>query len=84
MTIIDVRSKAEFNQQRVKGAVRFDVERIAAGEMPDVPKDEEIILYCRSGARSNAAQHIMAANGFTNVSSGGGLAQMSVRGHKLA
>ena len=30
-------------------------------------KDEEIVLQCRSGARSGMAQSIMQANGFQNV-----------------
>lgn len=83
MIAIDTRSKAEFDQEHVEGAVWFDVMRMAGGEMPDVPKDEEIVLYCRSGARSTTAMHIMRANGFTNVTSAGGLAQMATRGFKI-
>ncbi len=30
-------------------------------------KNDEIVLHCRSGARSGQAQAIMQANGFTNV-----------------
>ncbi|MBU6340990.1 MAG: rhodanese-like domain-containing protein [Bacteroidetes bacterium] len=30
-------------------------------------KNEEIVLHCRSGARSGMAQSILQANGFTNV-----------------
>lgn len=83
MIIIDVRSKPEFKSGHVDGALYFNVERIAAGEMPDVPKDEEIVLYCRSGARSSAAMYIMKQHGFTNVKSGGGLTQMAMHGHKI-
>jgi phage shock protein E len=83
MTIIDVRSKQEFENDHVEGAMWFDVERLAAGEMPDVPKDEEVVLYCRSGARSNVAMHLMQHNGFTHVSSGGGLTQMAMQGHTI-
>ncbi|CAN5422337.1 hypothetical protein BH09PAT4_BH09PAT4_02780 [soil metagenome] len=83
MTIIDVRSKGEFKQEHVKGAMWLDVERIAAGETPDVPKDEQIVLYCRSGARSSVAAHLLQAKGFANATSGGGLAQMSMHGYKI-
>ncbi|MFA5004430.1 MAG: rhodanese-like domain-containing protein [Candidatus Saccharimonadales bacterium] len=83
MKVIDVRSKSEYDRQHVNGALWFDVERIAAGEMPDVPRDEEIVLYCRSGARSSAAMYIMQQHGFTNVTSGGGLANMAARGYEL-
>lgn len=83
MTIIDVRSKSEFKQEHVKGALWLDVEQIAAGETPDVPKDEQIILYCRSGARSSVAAHMLQAKGFTKAVSGGGLSTMSMSGHKV-
>lgn len=83
MKIIDVRSKQEFDQEHVKDALWFDVQRIAQGEMPAVPKDEEIILYCRSGARSATAMHLMRAQGFTNVTSGGGLGSMAARGFEI-
>jgi phage shock protein E len=83
MTIIDVRSKGEFKQEHVKGALWLDVERIAAGETPDVPKDEQIILYCRSGARSSVAAHMLQAKGFAKAVSGGGLSTMAMAGHKI-
>ncbi len=33
----------------------------------DEHKNDEIIVHCRSGARSGQAQAMMQANGFTNV-----------------
>lgn len=33
----------------------------------DDHKDEEVVLHCRSGARSGMAQGMLQANGFTNV-----------------
>lgn len=83
MKIIDVRSKPEFDSQHVEGALWFDVDRIAAGKMPDAAKDEEIVLYCRSGARSDVAAYIMQSHGFTNVRSGGGLAKMAAAGYRI-
>lgn len=84
MIVIDVRSEEEFNQEHVDGAMWFDVEKIAAGEMPDVPKNEQIVLYCRSGARSSVAAHLLQAKGFVNVTSGGGLGHMAARGFKIS
>ena len=83
MTIIDVRSRPEYEQGHVENAIWFDVEDMASGNMPDLPKDEEIILYCRSGARSSAAVHIMKEHGFGNLRSGGGLGQMAARGYRI-
>lgn len=84
MIVIDVRSKGEYKQEHVKGALWLDVERIAAGEMPDVPKDAQIVLYCRSGARSSMAAHLLQVKGFANAISGGGLGHMAARGFKIS
>ena len=83
MIVVDVRSKSEFDMAHVDGALWMDVSDIVAGKLPDVPKDEEIVLYCRSGARSSAAMHILKEQGFTNARSGGGLAQMAMAGHSI-
>lgn len=83
MVIIDVRTKEEFAQQRVKGAIWFDAMRIARGEVPDINTDEEVVLYCRSGARSSTAMHMLKAKGFTNVTSGGGLGSMAAHGFEI-
>lgn len=83
MKIIDVRSKQEYDQQHVEGALWFDVERLIAGELPPVDTDEELILYCRSGARSTMAKHLLESKGYTNVTSGGGLGHMAARGFNV-
>lgn len=36
------------------------------GELAD-HKNDEIVVHCRSGARSGMAKQILVANGFTNV-----------------
>lgn len=84
MTIIDVRSKQEYDQQHVDGALWFDVESLIAGQLPPVDKQEEITLYCRSGARSNMAKQLLERHGFSHVANGGGLSHMAMLGHKLA
>lgn len=81
MVIIDVRSKEEYERSHIKTAKWFDVERIIHGEMPIAKKDEEIVLYCRTGARSTAAMYKMRAAGFRNVANGGGLADMAAKGY---
>lgn len=37
--------------------------------IPDLEehKDDEIIIHCRSGMRSNTAKHILISHGFSNV-----------------
>lgn len=71
-------SGEEFNFYDVREEYEFENDNLGAtliplGEFPDhldelrALKDEEIIIHCRSGARSGNAQKFLQANGFTNV-----------------
>ena len=73
MQIIDVRTKEEFEEEAVAGAMNLPVEQIMEGKMPELPKDTEIGLYCRSGGRAGRAKTLLIQNGFTNVTNLGGL-----------
>jgi rhodanese-related sulfurtransferase len=42
-------------------------------ETANIPKDRTVIVYCRSGARSNNAAAYLASQGFTNVYAAGGM-----------
>lgn len=74
--LLDVRETYEHEFTNIKGHL------IPLGELPDrvseiaSHKDEEVIVYCRSGARSAEACKLLMENGFTNVKnlSGGILA----------
>jgi rhodanese-related sulfurtransferase len=35
--------------------------------MESLPRDSEIVVYCRSGSRSANVQHYLLNNGFTKV-----------------
>ncbi|HEV7350548.1 rhodanese-like domain-containing protein [Telluribacter sp.] len=64
---IDVREVNEYEEDNLGAQL------IPLGELPDHLddlehlKDEEIIIHCRSGARSGRAQQFLEANGFSNV-----------------
>ncbi len=64
---IDVREKHEFEEFNL-GAKLIplgDVHGAMEGLMDH--KDEEVVVHCRSGARSGMAQQLMQAAGFSNV-----------------
>ncbi|MES2780376.1 MAG: rhodanese-like domain-containing protein [Bacteroidota bacterium] len=67
LTIIDVREVHEYEEFNI-GA-----ELIPLGEIPfrldelSHLKNEEVIVHCRSGARSGNAKMFMTESGFTNV-----------------
>ncbi|MGV3604509.1 MAG: rhodanese-like domain-containing protein [Dyadobacter fermentans] len=63
----DVREEHEYEEDNL-GAIL-----IPLGELPDhlddleALKDEEIIIHCRSGARSGKAARYLESQGFSNV-----------------
>lgn len=67
LNFYDVREEYEFEADNL-GAIL-----IPLGELPgridelEEIKDDEIIIHCRSGARSGKAKEFLEANGFANV-----------------
>lgn len=70
--IIDVREPEEYITGHVEGAINIPPRQLMEDtpELDNVPKDAQIILYCRSGSRSNVAMQILQAKGFTNLVNG--------------
>ncbi|MEY4954271.1 MAG: hypothetical protein RI981_356 [Bacteroidota bacterium] len=67
LNLIDVREEYEFDEFNIGAKL------IPLGELPDrleeinAWKEEEILVHCRSGARSGRAKEYLASEGFTNV-----------------
>ena len=78
--LLDVRTVEEYATGHATNAQNFDVEKLKAGTMPNIPKDATIYVYCRSGNRSKEAVTILNANGFNNVTDLGGLQNMKDAG----
>jgi phage shock protein E len=70
--IIDVREPFEFMMGHVKGAINIPPHKLmnVSKESLDIPKDAEIILYCRTGSRSAVSANIMKSMGYTNITNG--------------
>ncbi len=66
--ILDVRQPEEWNEVHIPGATL-----IPLGELPsrlnEVPRDQEIVVVCRSGNRSQSGRDILLDAGFKNVTS---------------
>ncbi len=75
-TIVDVRTVGEYEERHLPGAINIPVD-ILAGQLQQLGAvDEPIILYCRSGARSQRANQILRDMGYTKVVNGGSLTKM--------
>jgi len=67
INLIDVREQYEFDEFNLNGTL------IPLGDLPgrmdeiEDLKNQEIIVHCRSGARSNTAKMFLTSQGFSNV-----------------
>jgi len=72
--ILDVRTPEEYTEAHLKGAILLPVQILSQATLDEIGlgedfKDKEIIIYCRSGARSKTAYDIMKSLGYTNIKS---------------
>ena len=72
--VVDVRTPAEFAEGHFPGAINIPHEQIVDGlRARDIDVTEDVILYCRSGARSSVAARVLAGAGYTDVIDVGGM-----------
>lgn len=67
LNVIDVREQYEFEEYNIGGRL-IPLGNLSTS-MDDIAdlKNEELIVHCRSGARSAAAKALLEQNGFTKV-----------------
>ena len=72
--LVDVRTKEEFEEKHIPGAILLPVEDIEDGRLERLPdKDQTILLYCRTGRRAKDAAEYLAKKGYTNIYEIGGI-----------
>ena len=76
MTVIDVRTEAEWDTRHLEGALHIEWQDIL-NISSDIQKDEEIFLYCRSGNRSGKATKILVDAGYINAKNAGSIEDAS-------
>jgi rhodanese-related sulfurtransferase len=81
--LLDVRRDDEWAAGHAKGAVHFELAKLEAGELPDIPKDAVVYVHCAAGARAQKAKEILEQNGWTNVTNIGGLKDWQEAGGPL-
>ncbi|HEY7182133.1 MAG TPA: rhodanese-like domain-containing protein [Blastocatellia bacterium] len=65
--LIDVREPSEYRTAMIAGSELKPLGQIPNWANELVDKDEEIVLHCHHGMRSDRACQYLAAQGFTNV-----------------
>ena len=72
--IVDVRTEAEFEEQHIEDALLipdYEIEDLAEEKLPD--KEATILVYCRTGRRSENASRALIEMGYASVYDFGGI-----------
>ena len=64
--LLDVRTLNEYEASHLKSAVHIPLDELRF-RLDELPRDNAIVLYCRSGYRAHLALRILRENGFQNV-----------------
>lgn len=72
--LLDVRTLEEYEEMHLENALLLPVQELSQETLTSIGlgedvKDKEIVLYCRSGARSQTAYNVMKSLGYTNIKS---------------
>ncbi|PSL54412.1 adenylyltransferase/sulfurtransferase [Saccharothrix carnea] len=73
--LVDVREPHEYEIVKIPGSVLIPKDRILSGEaFAELPQDKQVVLHCKSGARSAEALAVLHQAGFKDaVHVGGGV-----------
>lgn len=63
---LDIREQHEFDQARIPGSSLLPMSQINA-RFQEIPKDKEVVVYCRTGSRSASLLGQLATLGYNNL-----------------
>ncbi|NDV19573.1 rhodanese-like domain-containing protein [Pseudodesulfovibrio sp. JC047] len=68
VTVLDVRTPAEFKAGHIQGAVNIDYQgKLFESQLEGLDRDAQYLVYCRTGNRSTSALKLMHRQGFSMV-----------------
>ena len=65
--VVDVRTPAEFDTGHVPGALNIPHDQMAARHAEIGPPSTPVLLYCKSGRRTDIAARTLREKGFTQI-----------------
>jgi rhodanese-related sulfurtransferase len=81
--VLDVRTQEEWDEYHAPNTTLIPLDQLP-NRVDEVPKDQEIVVICRSGNRSQVGRDILLEAGFEQVtSSAGGLKAWSAAGYPI-
>ncbi len=66
LVILDVRTIQEFEDGHIEGATNIPVDELEQ-RLEELDKNDETLVYCRTGNRSTRAVQILRENGFNKI-----------------
>ncbi len=69
---LDVREPLEYRSGHVAEALNISLAELMQGttRLNDVPRDTQLVVYCRSGSRSGMAIQILQGMGYSDLTNG--------------
>lgn len=78
--LLDVRTQEEWDEYHAPGTTLIPLDQLPA-RLNELPKNQEIVVVCRSGNRSQQGRDILLNAGFDATSMAGGLKEWYARGY---
>jgi rhodanese-related sulfurtransferase len=67
VVMLDTRAESEYQVSHIQGARFADYDDFEVEQVSDIPKDQEVIVYCSVGYRSERVGEKLQKAGYTNV-----------------
>ena len=80
--VVDVRTQEEWDEYHAPNTNLIPLDELQA-RLSEVPKDQEILVVCRSGNRSQEGRDILLAAGYNATSMAGGLKEWYAKGYPI-
>ncbi len=80
--VLDVRTQEEWDEYHAPNTTLIPLDQLEA-RISELPKDQDIVVVCRSGNRSQQARDILLNAGFSAASMTGGLKEWYAKGYPI-
>jgi rhodanese-related sulfurtransferase len=80
--VLDVRTQQEWDEYHAPNTTLIPLDQLQS-RLGELPKDEQIVVVCRSGNRSQQGRDILLSAGFQATSMVGGLSEWLAKGYPI-
>ncbi|MDO9300097.1 MAG: rhodanese-like domain-containing protein [Anaerolineales bacterium] len=80
--VVDVRTQEEWDEYHVPNVPLIPLDELP-NRLNEIPKDEEILVICRSGNRSQEGRDILLSAGYNATSMAGGVKEWYAKGYPI-